>query len=35
MRKLLPVLLLLVGLGIGAAAGFFLKPAPEDRKSVV
>lgn len=29
MRKLLPVLLLLVGLGIGAAAGFFLKPAPE------
>ncbi|MFN4099461.1 MAG: flagellar basal body-associated protein FliL [Pararhodobacter sp.] len=27
MRKLLPVLLVLIGLGAGAAAGFFLKPA--------
>ncbi|MCW1930829.1 flagellar basal body-associated FliL family protein [Pararhodobacter zhoushanensis] len=29
-RKLLPVLLLLVGLGAGVGAGIFLKPAAED-----
>lgn len=29
-RKLLPVLLALVGLGIGAGAGLFLRPAPEE-----
>lgn len=28
-RKLLPVLLALVGLGIGGGAGLFLRPAPE------
>ena len=28
-RKLLPVLLALVGLGIGGGAGFFLRPSPE------
>ena len=29
LRKLLPILLALVGLGAGAGAGFFLRPAPE------
>ncbi len=29
MRKLLPVLLALIGLAAGAGAGFFLRPAPE------
>lgn len=29
MKKMLPVLLLLLGIGGGGAAGFFLKPAPE------
>ena len=29
-RKLLPVLLLLIGLGAGVGAGIFLKPAAED-----
>lgn len=28
-RKILPLLLALVGLGIGTGAGFFLRPAPE------
>lgn len=28
-RKLIPLLLALVGLGIGTGAGFFLRPAPE------
>lgn len=29
LRKLLPILLALVGLGAGAGAGFFLRPVPE------
>lgn len=29
LRKLLPLLLALVGLGIGGGVGFFLRPAPE------
>lgn len=29
-RKLIPVLLALVGLGIGVGAGIFLRPAPEE-----
>ena len=28
-RKLIPILLALIGLGIGAGAGFFLRPTPE------
>lgn len=30
MKKLLPVLLVLIGLGSGMGAGFFLRPQPED-----
>ena len=29
MRKILPILLLMIGIGGGAAAGFMLKPSPE------
>ena len=29
MKKLLPILLIVLGIGGGAAAGLFLKPAPE------
>ena len=29
MRKILPVILALLGLGIGGGAGYFLRPAPE------
>lgn len=32
MKKMLPVLLLLLGIGGGGAAGLFLKPAPELRE---
>ena len=33
-RKLIPALLALVGLGIGGAAGFFLRPAPPEATTV-
>lgn len=35
MRKLLPLLLALLGLGIGGAAGFFLRPAPAEGEETV
>ena len=34
MRRLLPVLLALIGLAAGAGAGFFLRPAPEPAEAV-
>jgi hypothetical protein len=30
MRKLIPILLALIGLGVGGGAGYFLRPAPEE-----
>lgn len=33
MRKILPILLLLIGVGTGAAAGWFLQPAAEPSES--
>lgn len=35
MKKLFPLLLGLIGLGVGIGAGVFLRPAPEDHAEVV